>query len=935
MNRSNNGSYGVLLILVTIESIGAFWLALFDVFGRWAAPTPVYAGVGCFVALTSVLCFAFFLVADIWLLLGNEGLAGRLLRAAIVNLAPCVFLAGGYLCASLRGAELQFLLHRVMGVLTQRMCVWGTVLVLGLFVRLLVQTRVSAPTVGQRSRFMQGSIRDLMALTAFTALGIQCATFWIAGSRVPRELYDYAFILLVAGIVEIVVLVAVLLPTVLVTFHAGWSAQRVLRVMALWGTVLGLACCFTSFIVVWLIYGGLAFTAFGPIILFTTFTVPAVAFVVWLFVRVGFHIRVDQVEQRAAVVTKNADTLDATTRRRPVISALLACLGLFFAHCLTLFWLDPSELIRTGDVQRARDFAYVHRVEGTWFRRTSQIGQQRIAPERGEYELIGDSEKLVRILRGIVPNSVEALAIRPLGQLTPRVLDEIAARNIVELRLYGTSIDADDFDRFCRNAKIQRIRGLLPDPNQFESLKQILGLQSVNLRVPLPWTDQWQQTVKGLPIRKMKIVLQREDLGDTSGISTRNTLQIHDSVISEAVVRQLNLLNLKQLALVSCRMDDAAARAFNETKISELVISGESIENDTLLVLATNTPKTIVRLPAGSVDPFFANKMFNYASNPISVFGRNGDLYEPNGYHLLEQISDLQISGVAELELLERLAKVRRNDRGEIVELSAAGVPISWVDFSSHEFKALTRLRIGDQMQRRSLYRQIAQIASLEELEIAWGKVRPSDLAAICQLPRLKRLQLPLANRHWITSTPEYVPLVSGPWLDTQEYASQLASVRRNLSMDVPTIGEMLNQDSVELATPLDSVDFEVIQHARQLESLFIPGHLLNNHTIPFLRALPKLRELHAVFSYVDRELLKQIVEMKKLEKLSMGMGPPTTKAIADLKRLPKLVQLQIVVFDTAICSDTVAQRKVTKSIEQTLPECDVHLIFFDSLPRQ
>ena len=68
-------------------------------------------------------------------------------------------------------------------------------------------------------------------------------------------------------------------------------------------------------------------------------------------------------------------------------------------------------------------------------------------------------------------------------------------------------------------------------------------------------------------------------------------------------------------------------------------------------------------------------------------------------------------------------------------------------------------------------------------------------------------------------------------------------------------------------------------------------------------------------------------------DRLNIGVQDVSKTTLDKLAKLPNLKMLQLIVFDENLIGNANGQKLIKASIQKSLPNCEVHLQFFESFP--
>lgn len=436
------------------------------------------------------------------------------------------------------------------------------------------------------------------------------------------------------------------------------------------------------------------------------------------------------------------------------------------------------------------------------------------------------------------------------------------------------------------------------------------------------------------------------------------------------------------LDLIDCPVDGSAAVKLREIRAPWITwtLSGKESNTRKADLLALASIPNLIGLDVADVEPaaifsrHFRIRRGNGLPRCLLSAGRSGlgadyPDHDSDDDHLADALS--RHSDDLELALAELANAIGRNDAGEIEALDLQWIPIAASGVSKlRRISSLRRLRIGHRyLQTSSLFESIAALHHLRVLEIPTPWVTDADLEQIGKLANLKRLQLPLHYEDPVLPHPEGIPFPNinqSSALEAPEasldYGGAYGSFAGS-SMDLPDLKRLLAHHGIPIGetdgggrheqwrheqywysvssnvTSLSSLAADQrltddgivhLSSLQQMEYLFMPGFLLSPKSLSAIESLPKLRQLHALFSLVSPALLKRIAALD-LEALSIGVADVDALTANTLRKM-RLKTLQLFVFNSAYATSPQEQERVSKLLRIAMPNCDVHLQFLQSV---
>ena len=312
-----------------------------------------------------------------------------------------------------------------------------------------------------------------------------------------------------------------------------------------------------------------------------------------------------------------------------------------------------------------------------------------------------------------------------------------------------------------------------------------------------------------------------------------------------------------------------------------------------------------------------------------------------NTVHPFGVVKGKQGSDTAALEAIAN--DIEMDDDSVVVGLDLVGVPLD-PDLSKTvaALKGLRKLRIdsdiivshsgyessyaGASFSPSSSFLEILQVPKLTSLEIPSGlPLGDEGLAAIGELKGLQRLQLPFAE---YGDPPERKPTSLrqfGISTEPAEFAWLVRSRRRHGRTTVPGYED--------LEAYFTAAGLANLAKLTQLDSLFIPGYLLDTPLTKLVAGLPQLVELHAPFGLACPEDLSILASNQNLRSLTIGIHDDTFDNLVAMRdKMPPLTTLQLTMIVEQQVDDDLRSR-FQERLRNAFPDAETH-IFFISEPQ-
>lgn len=546
----------------------------------------------------------------------------------------------------------------------------------------------------------------------------------------------------------------------------------------------------------------------------------------------------------------------------------------------------------------------------------------------------------------------------PFGSVSLDVNDETTLRAMLELKnvellnVTFNHFDQELFDRFVTTTNVEDLGITLPKELEvtsefLQSLTQC-GTQLLRFDRSIRLTHESMEQVTSLPLKALACSYDSPETVDFSRLIKTSAIKIRDSAVDARVLSTLSpaveslaivnseseldatvfepLCDRKQLriAIFDTEISGAAIRKLAQSQVASISILNEDIPIDleAASTLAECRGKQI-EIIAPNVGELFSTK-FNYR------FGRKILPQHFEGTELLDSIkTDGNLS-----DAVSRLAhEVRRDDQGSVIELN-----LQWYEVFDEgqveiaELTSLRRLRIGG----HALTENISQLQQLESLEIPHDWVPDSVMAHIGKLTKLRRLQLPpfpfcsfMDDNELLA--PESMPFPKSP-MDMESDVRYAHAIKTGVFLHDAGPAVFYGRQA-HAKDHMSAAGLKHLQDLQQLEYLWIPGPLLHGDSIATIEKLPKLRELHALHTAVDPQVLKRVAGLESLEVLSVGIHALDDEMKEIFRSMQHIQVLQLFIVDMPNTEDYDPDVEgVERQFRELMPNTKIHVYVHDNL---
>lgn len=949
------GQFDGILILVTLIAISAFAGAGLFFFSQHIEPQGVlWALFPIGLAVSVSLLLALLATSKLWLLMGNDSLSKRLLLVVLVDFIPCAYLIIGFSYAELRlGFSLPSIgnglgTNLLVAIFTQRLFVWSTFLVMGWLMHSFSHWRITGPIgAGRLRQKFQASIGDIMVLTAFVAGTCGCFKYWTSAANAPRgrrgtNVEDIISFVATASAFEIILVVVFLVLPLFFAQGSAWVRKRFPTSVALWTCFCGSIAAALGFLIGVFESWVVGFSIAGGVLVGHLVFSISLCFILAQVLRAGFQL--PQIEEANTGTPQDVEGVAnvvalSTDRRRISWPAATLAAAMTLATGLCYAYFDLPILMATGSLSNAKSAATMTRSQWAFPSNGDILSpvwtNQKISynPDSSRtLQFVGNERTVANFVRQHSPSGTRVSLSVAVGEpISKRLLDELAVRKFSYLGITARQgIDSNAFESFANAADVEKLYLVSDESSVLQSVRKIKSLKQVTLASTIEWNEENAKAIQGLKLKQLQLYLPKDGkIADMTVLKPLKTLKVYFSQIDEVAVQQLSKLSLERISFHGCRLTENAASLFSSVMAREIIWDDEGAKyasKEALTALATQTVASSLSISTIHPEEFEAH-LVNRATRTNSKTHISIDC---------TQNIEADDQGANEEPTLNRLAtEIVRNQAGDITEIDLQEVPLGRKEFDQLEdFPQLRRLRIGHQLQSQIWWLRVSELPALRELEITRRPFGIRELRKICKMTKLKRLQLPICIDVDFVRHPETIPFPQEKIGAFNEdiAMSYLEMWKEEAMYDAGEFGYGGEEDPYDFYSENGPEQFKSLANLQELEYLFMPGHLLTQTSFEAIRELPKLRELHAVFSVVDHRLLAKIVGLENLEALSIGTLKIDAKFVEILQRQNNLRTLQVVLFDDNVRNSTKARTALLNKLQAALPKCEVHIIFANTL---
>ncbi|MCA9186146.1 MAG: hypothetical protein R3E01_29450 [Pirellulaceae bacterium] len=524
-----------------------------------------------------------------------------------------------------------------------------------------------------------------------------------------------------------------------------------------------------------------------------------------------------------------------------------------------------------------------------------------------------------------------------------------SVQRIDELNLNLTGfVERSQLDELVRQVDIDKLK-ITTHTTVAEQIRQLQGLRvidSLSIKTAMTMSAEEIQSFATLPIGELSVTYECPDRVDFRNYTRTNWILIKGSPVTNDIMTSLldipvlSPLKERSVCFQDCDFTEAAFALLltadrHEYYLDHCHIDGTPPPPTVLLELADNprVDPPSIQCESPLDEAVFLIRFDRRRARATTEVNGDSNSYRGHSYHVPTYSHDWVACYADRFGVGDGLRRISHatsfNEHCEITALDLEGTCIG-VDgieilFSQHE---LRHLRLGGPYDDdATFWLHASHLLQLESLEIPAYPLDQTRFTAICGMKQLKRLQLPLLGfaRHLGYFVPADLRFPAPPrdemgnaWCD---YLQSPNVVQR------PGYG--LN-DGYRDGTRQD-FDLNLLSGFNVLEFLVLPEGTLTADNVRTIASLPRLAELHAPFTYVNRGIVESLAEAPSLKRLTIAVRSPDDRLLDAIASLRKLTYLQLQVMDST-CADSDQQQATLRDwFKEQMPGCSCELEFFPS----